>query len=192
MGHGLVFALSCLLIHKETGLESKRKHWEIFPDIWLYCNLQVLWWEKKKKSFCNGLETKEKVMVFHRALEKQLLEALIPGNGSQGSSGIRELCKVPGSPLSWPLQWCCVVTVTLLFLGFMGEVGFPGSTNGKEPACQCRRHSETQFQSLGWEDLLEKVLATHSSILAWRIPWTQEPGGLYSIWSQWVRHNWVI
>ena len=37
---------------------------------------------------------------------------------------------------------------------------------------------ETQVQSLGQEDLLEKEIATHSSILAWRIPWTEEPGGL--------------
>ena len=37
---------------------------------------------------------------------------------------------------------------------------------------------ETQFQSLGWEDLLEKKMATHFSILAWEIPWTEEPGGL--------------
>ena len=36
---------------------------------------------------------------------------------------------------------------------------------------------ETQVQSLGWEDPLEKEMATHSSILAWRIPWTEEPGG---------------
>ena len=40
---------------------------------------------------------------------------------------------------------------------------------------------ETQIQSLGWEDPLEKGMATHSSILAWRIPWTEEPGGLQSI-----------
>ena len=40
---------------------------------------------------------------------------------------------------------------------------------------------ETQVQSLGWEDPLEKEMATHSSILAWRIPWTEEPGG-YSPW----------
>ena len=43
---------------------------------------------------------------------------------------------------------------------------------------------ETQdmwIQSLGWEDPLEKKMATHSSILAWRIPWTEEPGGLQSI-----------
>ena len=40
---------------------------------------------------------------------------------------------------------------------------------------------ETQVQSLGWEDLLEKEMATHSSILAWRIPWTEEPGRLQSM-----------
>ena len=39
---------------------------------------------------------------------------------------------------------------------------------------------ETQVQSLGWEDPLEKEMATHSSILAWRIPWTEKPGGLQS------------
>ena len=37
---------------------------------------------------------------------------------------------------------------------------------------------ETQVQSLGWEDPLEKEIATHCSVLAWRIPWTEEPGGL--------------
>ena len=43
---------------------------------------------------------------------------------------------------------------------------------------------ETLVQSLGWEDPLEKEMATHSSILAWRIPWTEEPGGLESTGSQ--------
>ena len=40
---------------------------------------------------------------------------------------------------------------------------------------------DTQVQSLGLEDSLEKVMATHSSLLAWRIPWTEQPGGLHSI-----------
>ena len=40
---------------------------------------------------------------------------------------------------------------------------------------------ETEVQSLGWEDPLEKEMATHVSILAWRIPWTEEPGGLQSM-----------
>ena len=48
---------------------------------------------------------------------------------------------------------------------------------------------ETQVQSLGQEDSLEEGMATHSSILAWRIPWTEEPGGLQSMGSQRVRHD---
>ena len=50
---------------------------------------------------------------------------------------------------------------------------------------------ETRVRSLGWEDPLEKEMATHSSILAWRIPWTEEPGGLQSTGSQRVRHDWA-
>ena len=48
---------------------------------------------------------------------------------------------------------------------------------------------ETWVQFLGWEDSLEEDMATHSSILAWRIPWTEEPGGLQSMGSQRVRHD---
>ena len=48
---------------------------------------------------------------------------------------------------------------------------------------------ETQVQSLGREDPLEKEMATHSSTLAWKIPWTEEAGGLQSMGSQRVRHN---
>ena len=46
-----------------------------------------------------------------------------------------------------------------------------------------------QVQALGWEDALEKEMATHSRILAWRIPWTEEPGELQSIGLQRVRHD---
>ena len=50
---------------------------------------------------------------------------------------------------------------------------------------------ETWVRSLGWEDPLEKGMATHSSILAWRIPWSEKPGRLQSMGSQRVGHNWV-
>ena len=60
---------------------------------------------------------------------------------------------------------------------------FPGGSDGKESSLM----QETWVQSLGWED----PLAVHSSILAWRIPWTEEPGRLQSMGSQRVRHNWV-
>ena len=48
---------------------------------------------------------------------------------------------------------------------------------------------ETRVPSLGWEDPLEKGMATHSSLLAWRIPWAEEPGGLQSMGSQRIKHN---
>ena len=50
---------------------------------------------------------------------------------------------------------------------------------------------ETWVQSLGREDLLDKAMATHSSTLAWKIPWTEEPGRLQSIGSLRVRHDWA-
>ena len=53
-------------------------------------------------------------------------------------------------------------------------MGFPGGSDGKESACNAR----DQSLILGQEDPLEKGMATHSSILVWRIPWTEEPGGL--------------
>ena len=69
--------------------------------------------------------------------------------------------------------------------------GFPGGASGKEPACQCRRHKGHRFdpwvRKIPWRRVQQ---ATHSSILAWRIPWTEEPGRLQSIVSQRVRHDW--
>ena len=50
---------------------------------------------------------------------------------------------------------------------------------------------ETQIKPLGWKNLLEKGMATHCSILAWRIPWTEEPGGVQSMRWQRVGHDWA-
>ena len=50
---------------------------------------------------------------------------------------------------------------------------------------------EMRVWSLGWKDPLEKEMTTHSSILAWRIPWAEEPGRLQSMRSQRIRHNWA-
>ena len=59
-------------------------------------------------------------------------------------------------------------------------LGFPGGSV-KRICLQCRRH--------GWKDSLEKEMRTHSSLPAWRIPWTEEPGGPQSMGSKRVRHN---
>ena len=54
---------------------------------------------------------------------------------------------------------------------------------------QCRRHNRLGFKSLGREDPLEEEMATYSSMLAWRIPWAEEPGGLQSMGSQRVGYD---
>ena len=87
---------------------------------------------------------------------------------------------------------------------------FPGSSDGTESACnkghlgsipvlgtflvaqmvkRLPTKRETQVQSLGWEDLLEKEMATHSSTFARKIPWTEEPGRLQSMGSQKIGHD---
>ena len=69
---------------------------------------------------------------------------------------------------------------------------FPSPGNLPDPGFKPRSAiQETQIQSLGQEDLLEKRMATHSSILAWRISWTEEPGGLQSMGLQRAGHDWV-
>ena len=80
-----------------------------------------------------------------------------------------------------------LLALIFLFLLSHRSWDFPGSSHGKESACS--------VGDLGWihdwEDPLEEGMATHSSILAWRIPWTEEAGGLQSMGSQRVWHNWV-
>ena len=76
--------------------------------------------------------------------------------------------------------------------GIRDSLRHQGSPSGSEvknlPTVQ--ELQETWIQSLGWEDPMEEDMATHSSILAWRIPWTEEPGGLQSMGSHRVGHDW--
>ena len=73
-----------------------------------------------------------------------------------------------------------------LKLGSILLLGFPGGSDGKESESAMQ---ETWVQCLGQEDPLEMGMATHSSVLAWRIPWTKELGSLLSMGSQRVRHD---
>ena len=70
----------------------------------------------------------------------------------------------------------------------MGK-GFPSGASGKEPTCEFRRVKRPWFFPI-WGDHLEEDMETHSSILAWRIPWTEELGGLQSVGSHIVGHAW--
>ena len=94
----------------------------------------------------------------------------------------------PPGDLADPRIKLVSLTSPALAGGFLSLAkGFPGGSEGKHlPARQ-----ETLVQSLGGEDPLVKEMATHSSILAWRIPWMEESGRLQSTGLQRVRHNWV-
>ena len=89
-------------------------------------------------------------------------------NGGRESKGVKFYCK---KNKSWDIT-----------------DNVPASAVVKNPPASAG-DTEVQVQSLGWQDPLEKEMATHSSILSWRIPWTEEPGGLYSPWSHRVGYD---
>ena len=72
----------------------------------------------------------------------------------------------------------------------MGEILSLAAPTVKNPPAM-QETQEMRVRSLGQEDPLEEGMATHSSILAWRIPWTEVPGGLQSMGSQRVGHDWA-
>ena len=84
-----------------------------------------------------------------------------------------------GDDLIW------LMAETLLGVHTDLPMDFPGGSDSKASAY----NAETQVQSLDQDDLLGKEMATHSSILAWKIPWMEESGRLQSMWPQRVRHN---
>ena len=86
----------------------------------------------------------------------------------------------PGSPGGWGPGFYVVNMYHV-------SQGFPGGSDGKESACKARDLGSIPEL----ERPLEKGIATHSSILAWGIPWTEEPGRLQSMVSQRVRHDWA-
>ena len=72
---------------------------------------------------------------------------------------------------------------------FLDIWDFPAGASGKKILLPMQEMQETQVRSLGWEDSLEKGMALHSSILAWKISWTEKPGGLQSKGFQRVGHD---
>ena len=74
------------------------------------------------------------------------------------------------------------LSLSLSFFFFLGSIwGIPRWCNSKESTCQCRRYKRHKLQSLGQEDPLEKEMANQSGILTWKVPWTEEPGGLHEV-----------
>ena len=86
--------------------------------------------------------------------------------------------------------WGCKESDKTEQLHLMTGMGFLGVANSKEPACECWRLKRLWIISLGQKDPLEEGMATHSSILAWRIPRSEESGRLQSIELQRIGHDW--
>ena len=99
----------------------------------------------------------------------------------------RHLCPKVKKILSYIFFWKFYICKLYVWVDNVFQ-GFPGGARGKEFACQCRRQ-EMRVQSLFQEDPLGEGMGTNSNILAWRIPWTEEPGGLQSMGSQRVGHD---
>ena len=87
---------------------------------------------------------------------------------------------------SCPGGWACKD-----FTCSAGDPGFPGGTSGKEPTCQCRLDIRDGCDPWDGKVPLEQGMATHASILAWRIPWIEEPDKLQSMRLQRAGHDWV-
>ena len=98
-------------------------------------------------------------------------------------------------PISWscsnllPLSWWCHPTISSSVTPFSSYPQSSAASLVTQVVKNLPAIRETRVQPLGWEDPLERGMATHSSILAWRIPWTEEPGGLQSMGSQRVGHD---
>ena len=110
---------------------------------------------------------------------------------SQRLSDTGGLCAL-GAPRAQTGCFCCQCSVGDLLLYF--KTRFYSWIQASLVAQTVKHLSavwETKFRSLGWEDPLEKEVATHSSPLAWKIPWTEEPNRLQPVGSQRVRHDWV-
>ena len=97
---------------------------------------------------------------------------------------------LPGCQLQEALDYFFFQTLNFLFC--FGVEPINGASLVAQRLKRLPPMRETQVRSLRRADPLEKEMATHSSILAWRIPWTEEPGGLEAIGSQRVRHDLVI
>ena len=179
---------------------------------------QGLWeWEKSIWSLCPGLSSMISVFFSpsligcyteypRSSLVTQLVKSLSATWETQVQSLSREdplerEMATHSSILAWRIPWTEEpgrlqsmgsqragrgwVTDTFTF------TEYPGASLVAQMAKNLPAMQETQVWSLGGEDPLEKRMATHSSILAWEMLWTEESGGLQSIGSQRVRHNWV-
>ena len=125
-------------------------------------------------TLCDPTDYSSPVFSVHGIFQARILE-WVAISSSRGSS--------------WPRDWTHISGISCIAfnecLSYVQRASLVAQRLKRLPAMQ-----ETLVRSPGQEDPLEKEMTTYSSILAWRIPWTEEPGGLQSTGSQRVRHDW--
>ena len=142
--------------------------WHFIPGLILLLSCYLLFEYLRSQWFLSSFE----FYFVKRVSVRQYIKAIKP----------LELC----CPVRWSLVLCDYLDLKQVAALWLGR-DLPGVSDGKElPAVW-----KTWVWSLGWEGLLEKGTATLSSILAWKSPWTEEPGLLQSVGSQRIRHDWV-
>ena len=115
---------------------------------------------------------------------KSRMEQCEKGNGSPGS--ITVLCQCAYRRHFGHHHKALLREIQVWVFCWLWQASLVAQTVKCQPAIR-----ETWVLSLGWEDPLEKAMATHSSALAWKIPWAEESGGLQVMGSRRVRHNWA-
>ena len=132
-------------------------------------------------------ETQIRFLCWEDPLEKEMTTHSSVFGDSWRISGQRSLARYSPCGLT---ESDTAEQLTLTPLAYWGDLALtpPGGSNGKESVYNLGDLSSI----LGWEGPLEEGMATHSNILAWRIPWTEEPGRLQSMGSHRVGQDWVI
>ena len=153
-------------------------------DSWQY----AMWQVKAKQTNKKACEFNLKLYIFARNLilgEKKIQSALHICISMDSIEGWKIFGKkIHEIPKNTTL--ICHSSSTI-YIALTLYLGFPGGSDSKESAC----NAGDMVWSMDQEDPLEKEMATHSSTLAWRIPWREEPGGLQSMGLQRVGHNWA-
>ena len=170
-------------------------HWCAAQIKWLYCMVSSFWPSRSTSALSQSLVPQPCLISRHelRRILTEFLNSIVYSDLKFQHLAIRlwflihDFIAFHSWPASQKQSW--EITAPSTWPHLWESSGRPRWLGGKEPTCQCKETQETWVQSLGGEDPLEEEITTHPSTLAWRIPWTEEPGGLQSTGSHRVGHD---
>ena len=170
---------------------QKRKFGHTHTHKLIHTEREHMWKRRWRSGWGSRSQGTAKIVIKYYPVTKKNIKASFP---LQPSEGTREpTLLIPQFQIS-RLQKCdtsnfCYLCHPVSGTFFMASLGNSWASLRAHLVKNLPAMQETGVQFLGQEDALEKEMATHSSILAWWIPWTEEPGGLQSMRSQRVRHD---